>query len=84
MPLDIKNSTVDWLVCQCGNSPSREGFYTCTKDGAFADPRIGGPWDGRLYVCTYCYAIYDIDTFDEVGIASLDAQRKWINGTYHH
>lgn len=82
MPLDVKQSTIDWLVCQCGNDPSRDGFYTCTKDGAFADPRINGPWGGSLYVCVGCYSIYDIDTFDEIGMASAAAQKSWINGTH--
>lgn len=82
MPLDLKNSTVDWLVCQCGNNPGRDGFYTCLKNGEFADPGLDGPWDGSLYVCTFCFAIYDIDTYDQVGVAPLHVQEKWVRGDY--
>lgn len=80
MPLDIDKSTIDWLVCQCGNEPSRDGFYTCTENGAYAEPEIGGPWQGHLYVCTRCFAIYDIDTLDQVGVAGLEQQRSWVRG----
>lgn len=82
MPLNLKETDVDWFVCQCGNNPSRDGFYTCHKNGDFAEPSIDGPWDGKSYVCTSCFAIYDIDTFDQVGIASLESQKKWRTGVY--
>ena len=82
MPLNLKDSVVDWLVCQCGNNPSRAGFYTCMENGEFVEPTLDSKWDGTSYVCTYCYAIYNIDTFEQVGIAELDVQKKWKNGVY--
>ena len=70
MPLNLKETTYDWLVCQCGNTPNLDGFYTCLEDGTPVEPDVNGPWDGNLYVCGGCFSIYDIVTFEQVGIAS--------------
>lgn len=80
MPLDLDRSTIDWFVCQCGNEPNRDGFYTCTEDGAYAEPALGGLWQGYLYVCISCFAIYNVDTMDQIGVASLKNQALWTNG----
>jgi hypothetical protein len=67
MPLDLKKSQVDWLVCQCGNEPDAEGFYTCLPNGELVEPTLGGAWGGSLYLCERCGAIYDIDIMEQVG-----------------
>jgi hypothetical protein len=74
MPLNFRETTADWLVCQCGNEPHLDGFYACREDGTPIEPVIGGEWDGSRYVCAKCYSIYNIDTFDEVGYAFPTAQ----------
>ena len=73
MTLNIKKSESDWLVCECGNEPHIDGFYPCLKNGIPVEPVIGGLWKGNLYVCGKCYTVYDADTFDEIGVASLEA-----------
>lgn len=68
MPLDLKNTTSDWLVCKCGNEPHKEGFYPCLPDGELIEPTLDSAWSG-LYLCARCLAIYNIDTFDQEGTA---------------
>ena len=70
MPLNLKETTYDWLVCQCGNDPNLDGFYTCLEDGRPVEPNTDGPWGGDLYVCGGCFSIYDITTFEQAGMAS--------------
>jgi len=70
MPLDFKETTADWLACQCGNTPISDGFYTCLEDGTPVEPDVNGPWDGSLYVCAGCFSIYNIYTFEYLGKAS--------------
>jgi len=65
MPLNMKETTFDWFVCQCGNSPLYEGFDTCLMNGTIVEP-TPAEWDGLHYVCLRCYAIYNQDTFEEV------------------
>ena len=69
MPLNLKETTADWLVCQCGNEPHKDGFFTCLKDGTPVEPVLDGLWEGSLYVCASCYSIYDVDVFEETGKA---------------
>jgi hypothetical protein len=74
MALNLKKTMADWLVCQCGNEPHKDGFYACAIDGRPVDPVIGSEWKGNIYVCSRCYAIYDIDLLEQIGDASLEAQ----------
>lgn len=76
MPLNLKETTADWLVCKCGNEPHKDGFYTCLVNGEIVEPVLDGPWDGTLYLCAKCDAIYNIDTFDQVGVATGAAKEK--------
>jgi hypothetical protein len=73
MPLNLKETTVDWFVCNCGNDPSRDGFYTCLKSGRIVSPAINGEWDGVHYLCFSCDAVYDQDTLEQVGVADHPA-----------
>lgn len=82
MPLNLKESCVDWLVCSCGNEPHKDGFYSCLNTGEYVEPTINGSWQGNLYVCVRCFAIYDIDTFDEIGTADGSIQARWISGEW--
>ena len=70
MPLNLKETTADWLACQCGNIPIVDGFYSCLEDGQPVEPDVDGPWDGSLYVCAGCFSIYNIYTFEDLGKAS--------------
>lgn len=89
MPLNLKETTSDWLVCQCGNQPHFDGFFPCTATGFPVEP-VGfnrdGLWEGELYVCGKCYSIYNIDTFDETGVACSEAiemlNEGWTLETY--
>jgi hypothetical protein len=69
MALDLRRTSSDWLVCTCGNQPHIDGFYPCLPDGTIIEPDIDGEWNGLLYVCQGCNAIYDIDTYEQVGTA---------------
>jgi hypothetical protein len=82
MPLNLKETTIDWLVCQCGNEPHLDGFYTCLSDGRPAEPVLDGLWQGHLYICAKCYSIYDIDTLDEVGKGNESAVRMLTSGEF--
>lgn len=82
MPLNLKETSYDWFVCQCGNEPYLDGFFPCLTDGTPVEPVIDGNWDGVLYVCAKCYAIYDQDTFDQVGEASQFARQALIAGLH--
>lgn len=73
MALDLKQSSTHWLVCECGNSPSSDGFYPCLADGSTCEPDINGPWDGHLYRCESCNSIYDAETLEEVAKASRES-----------
>lgn len=77
MSLDYSKSSKHWLVCLCGNEPHINGFYACLEDGTMVEPDINGPWDGHLYLCMGCGAIYDAESFDQKGqidAAALAAQ----------
>lgn len=65
MSLNLKESTSDWLVCNCGNTPHSDGFDTCLDDGTIVYP-FPDEWDGVHYVCLRCKAVYNVDTMEEV------------------
>ena len=65
MALNLKESTFDWFVCDCGNSPRLDGFETCLKDGKIVEP-TPEEWDGIHYRCNRCETVYDQDTMEEV------------------
>lgn len=74
MALDLKQTTVDWLVCDCGNQPNLDGFYTCLTSGRIVSPSINGEWDEVHYICLGCNTIYNTDTMDSLGTASPEIQ----------
>lgn len=47
----------DMYVCECGNSPSEEGFHPCLEDGTNVEPESGSGWVD-LYKCDRCEQIY--------------------------
>lgn len=81
MPLDRKNTTADWLVCNCGNKPTGAGFDPCDEAGSIFPveqtlARAGSAaWDGVHYLCRQCFAIYNIDTLEQVGTASEEVRQ---------
>ena len=48
----------DWL-CDCGNSPDSDGFYSCRTDGTQVEP-VDGEWDGQTMVCARCELVFAI------------------------
>lgn len=64
----IRNIDGD-LNCICGNNPYNEGLQPCLRDGTEVEPVVGGPWDGRLYVCLKCGRIADQYTLQVIGTA---------------
>lgn len=65
MPLNIKETSPDWFVCMCGNSPRTDGFETCLRDGTIVEP-TPADWDGLHYKCMRCEAVYNQDTYEQV------------------
>jgi hypothetical protein len=65
MALNAKESSFDWLVCDCGNNPHSDGFDTCLKDGTIVYP-TPDEWDGVHYICYRCNKVYNVDTMEEV------------------
>ena len=53
-------------ICQCGNTPSGDGFIECDAVGRQMEPTIGSGWSG-LYVCNCCGLIIDQKTREVVG-----------------
>ena len=82
MTLNYELTMVDWWVCQCGNEPDKDGFYSCMPDGRIVEPTLEGPWNGVSFLCYQCGCIYDCNTLDETGIATDEMmksnyQRDW-------
>lgn len=75
MPLNLDLTLADWPVCQCGNEPDADGFFTCSSAGEMVSPEATGDWDGRSYLCFRCGAIYDITTFEQTGEATVEVMR---------
>ena len=67
MSLNLKETTSDWFVCDCGNNPHSDGFETCLKDGKIVEP-TPKDWDGVHYICIRCETVYNSDTFESVPI----------------
>lgn len=63
--LNMKKTMADWLVCECGNEPDRDGFYPCTTSGELCEP--DNDWNGYAYLCAGCNTIYDIEKMEETG-----------------
>ena len=71
MPLNLKESTLDWFVCMCGNSPASDGFYTCLPSGKIVSPSVtDGNWDEEHIICAGCNAIYNQNEMTQVGTAT--------------
>jgi len=51
-------------VCQCGNSPTSDGFFPCDEMGQEMEPVAG--WRD-LYVCNRCGAIIAQVTLEVIG-----------------
>lgn len=68
MSLNLKETTSDWFVCDCGNNPRNDGFETCSKHGMHVSP-TPKDWDGVHYICNNCETIYNSDTLETVGSA---------------
>ncbi len=75
MTLNLERTVADWLVCECGNEPDVDGFYTCLPSGEMVEPDATGAWDGRSYLCYRCGAIYDITNLDQTGEATVEVMR---------
>lgn len=75
MTLNYELSLADWLVCQCGNEPDQDGYYTCLPSGEIVSPDATGDWNSRSYLCYRCGSIYDITTLDQTGEATADVMR---------
>lgn len=75
MTLNYELTLADWLVCQCGNEPDSDGFYSCLPSGEIVSPDATGSWDGSSYLCYRCGAVYDITTLDQTGEASPETMR---------
>lgn len=75
MTLNLERTANSWLVCECGNEPDIDGFYTCRPNGEMVSPEATGPWDGRSYLCYRCGDVYDITTLEQIGEASEEVMR---------
>lgn len=71
MTLNFLKSTADFYVCECGNTPDSDGYYSCRNSGKICEPDID--WDGYSYLCARCNRIYDIDEMREIGTAHPSA-----------
>jgi hypothetical protein len=47
-------------VCNCGNTPHTDGFFTCDKEGALLEPTLDSGWE-NLYKCERCGLIFHVD-----------------------
>lgn len=45
------------MICKCGNTPEKDGFFPCDKQGNEIEP-LPEIWWNDLYVCTRCKTIY--------------------------
>lgn len=70
----------NWFVCECGNEPHIDGFFTCTDDGRVTSPVLDGEWGGALYLCVRCNRIIHGETLEVEGYATNDA--KLANDAY--
>lgn len=75
MTLNLERTAADWLVCECGNEPDIDGFYTCLPSGQMVAPDATGVWDGHSYLCYRCGAVYDITTLEQTGEATVETMR---------
>lgn len=66
----------DWWVCECGNTPNSDGFYSCKIDGEIVSPDIDGDWDGIHYYCLRCGVIINQYNFCVVADASEEMKTK--------
>lgn len=56
--VETKLNEDDEIICECGNEPSSQGFYTCDESGNEVEP-IEGIWNG-LYKCDNCNLIHHV------------------------
>ena len=64
------NGTKDWFICNCGNEPDNDGFFSCLSTGEIVSPTLNGEWEGSLYLCERCNRIINGETLEVVGICS--------------
>jgi Zn-finger protein len=55
--VDTKLNEDEEIICNCGNSPSQQGFYPCDENGNDVEPVKG--WKG-LYKCDNCGLIHHV------------------------
>lgn len=75
MALNLELSTPDWLICDCGNEPDIDGFYTCQPSGEIVAPDATGTWDNRSYLCFRCGAIYNMNNLEQTGQATDEVMK---------
>ena len=66
----------DWWVCDCGNQPDYDGFYSCKSDGVIVSPIENGDWNGNNFVCLRCGVIVNNYNLEIIGKASKQVQEK--------
>jgi hypothetical protein len=60
----------EW-ICNCGNLPEDDGFYTVNSKNQLVEPTYKA-WDSNNYCCLRCGRIIDVDSLQVVDIASQE------------
>lgn len=64
----------DWWVCECGNQPNYDGFFSCKADGTIVSPVQNGEWNEKDFVCLRCGVIVNNYNLEIIGKASKQVQ----------
>jgi len=56
----------EFWICNCGNTPTAEGFQPCDDLGNKIEP-VEPAWNGTSYVCDKCGRIIHQGTLEVVG-----------------
>ncbi len=70
----------DWWICECGNQPDYDGFFSCKSDGTIVSPVIGGEWNESTFVCLRCGVIVNNYNLEIVGKTTKEIQE--LNDNY--
>ncbi len=62
------------LLCLCGNTDTKYGFYPCDNKGNLIEPDKG-VWK-NLYICDHCGRIINHKTLRVIGQKKLKLLRK--------
>jgi len=72
-------------ICLCGNTPSADGFATCSGSGEDMEPNSESDWNGH-YRCERCSRIIDQKDRRVIGVAPQNYRFTWrgieIEATY--